>query len=362
VGVPRDLEAQVKFLNDAGEMAVEASHEAWQAADWSTHDVAPERKGLWLAQTDGTDWDCGMVRAGVDAATEGFTKPLEPGEPLNRPVARSTKPFFLLESLKNNAFSFLANLYTLRGSNSSVSGYSGPSLGVLDLAARAVRRGDQDHALVVGAASTTCPVGRVDLARLGVVRDGDDDGYRALDARGQGLAPGDGAGALALERHADAIARDVEPHAWILGQAGASGEPIDEAPAPRPETVERAVRLALARAEAAPSDLLACVVSGLGLPAADGALLEGLRRISPHAPVPVVSWRGALGHMSVAGDLADVVLAIEALARRRVPGTHDVVEPLSDAVARDFVEGPGRAALVVATGLQGEVGAIVIAG
>ena len=361
--VPRGQEAQVKFLNGSSLLAVEAVREAWGSAGWADADVPPAAKGLWLAQVDAGDWSCHEMRPAFDEATDGFVKPLEDAV-LNRAASRRVKPFFLLESLKNNAFSFLSAWYELGGANTSVAGFAPGTAHLLDLAARSVARGDQDHALVVGAGRVADAVARRDALYAGLARPAADETYRPFDRAGRGVVLGEGAAALAVERWGSARARARRPLALLLGYGGASGEPLAGAPAPAADTLVRAARAALAEAEVRRGDLLGVVLPALGLPAADQAMLDAVGALPEARSVPIVSWRGALGHCALAGEAIDLALAGKALAEGRLPGTVGLLTPLESAQGRvreDATSGREPAILVLSAGLQGGAAAWVVA-
>jgi hypothetical protein len=210
---PDELRTQVKFLNGAGELATQAAHDAWR--DAAAEDAAaPEASGLWLSQMDTWDWPCVDFQTAVRDATDDLTRPLE-AEALNRSSVRRTKPFFLLDSLKNNAFSFVTRWWSLRGANTGVAGFAGPTLGLLDLAARAIARGDQERALVVAAARAANGVLRRDLVLHGLSRPSGDPASRPLDSRGTGCVLGEAAAALTVERQETASARGAEVRAIL---------------------------------------------------------------------------------------------------------------------------------------------------
>jgi 3-oxoacyl-(acyl-carrier-protein) synthase len=353
--VPASVESQRRLLNGAGELAAEAAAGAWAAARASERPVPGDAQGLWLCQTDTWDWGLIDLRPAFVEASAGFTGPYADAD-LNRAAPGRVRPFFLLESLKNNAFSFLAGWHDLRGGNTSTSGYGGALL-LLDLAARAVERGEQDRALVVAAARVASGVARADLALHGLRERGDDRPYRPLDAGGRGVVPGEGAAALVVERAGEALPGCAVA---LLGFGAATGDPLPDLPAPTATTVRAAVGIALAEARAAPGDLLGAVVPSLARPASDLALLAGLDHPVLQG-VPVVSWRGATGHLASAGDLVDVVIAAEALASRALPGTAGLASPLAPPVSREAVRGDASGVLVVGAGLEGQAFAAVLA-
>ncbi len=360
VEVSRELEAQIKFLNGAGELAVTAAQEAWHDAGWDAADIDAERKGLWLSQMDAWDWNCIEMRGGFALATEDFEKPVQTGKELNKAIARFTKPFFLLESLKNNAFSFLANLFQLKGANTSVAGFAGGTSRILDLAARSVRRGTLDRSLVVAAGRIANAMGVVDVALQGLRGSDDEAAFRPLDAHGAGLVVGEGAAALAVERYADAKAREARIRALLLANVAITGDPLSGIASPEASTITRVAAMALEEAGVQSSELAAVVVPAVGVNEADQALLDGLGAVPATRGVPVTSYRGATGHMALASDLADLALAIEVLDRGDVPATVGTTTPLSPVVTTTCTPTEGDAVLVISAGLQGEASGIVI--
>lgn len=328
--VPREMEPQVKFLNGAGELAVQATVEAAEAAGLAQAGVDPCMRGLYLSQMDTADWGCLEFRPAVLAATEDFARPLEP-EALNRAAARRVKPFYMLESLKNNAFSFLATMFELRGGNTSVAGFAGPTLQTFDLAARSLARGSLDLACVVAAGRPTTAAARAKMALQDYVGDG---GLRA---------PGDGAAALVLERRESAAARGAPVRALLAGQASVTRPPDGDPWAPTAAALLEAAAAALDEAGLAPGDLLGAVLPGVGEP----DLGEALSALPAFASVPLVSWKARTGHMALASDAVEAALAVRALETGRLPGAHGASS--------------GRAVLLLTAGFLGQAGALVIA-
>ncbi len=319
--MPREMEPQIKFLSGSGELAVEAAAEAVGASGLMESGIDAARRGMYLSQMDSDDWLCREFDAAMRTATEDFEKPLDQ-EAINRASARRVKPFFMLESLKNNAFSFLATLYALRGANTSVAGYAGPTHLALDMGVRSLARGSLDAVVVVGAARTTSAVGLAEMAAYGVTQ-----------------PAGDGAGALVLRRVADVPA----PRCVVLGLGSAThAVPPDHARPSVPALVD-AAQQALTAAEVAPGDLRHIVVPGLGEEGLDAALAA----VPALAGVPRTSWTDAWGHCGLAAETLQVALASAALQAGRMPGG-------------EAWDAPG-AILVLGAGLLGQASAAVLA-
>ncbi|MDJ0521577.1 MAG: beta-ketoacyl synthase N-terminal-like domain-containing protein [Planctomycetota bacterium] len=316
--VPRELEPQIKFLNGAGELAVEAASEAADASGLSDAGLPPDRRGLYLSQVDSDDWLCSDFAPGIRAAAADPEDPLD-REALNRASARRVMPFFMLTSLKNNAFSFLATMLELRGANTSLAGFAGPTQLGLDMAVRSLEHHRLDAALVVGAARPTSSVALAEMSAYGVPQ-----------------PPGDGAGALALRRHAD-VAPDARlAHVLGLGTATYAVEPDTRQLSS--DALQAAAAEALEQAETRPEELAAIVAPGLGEDA------DALRAV---ADVPTIAWTAALGHCALAWETMQVALAVQCLREGRLPGG----EPWDGR----------RPLLVLGAGLLGQASAVVLA-
>jgi hypothetical protein len=304
LALPRELEAQARYLNPAGRLAARAV--AALGAD-AFAPVAPERRALHLAQMDAHDWSTPDLVPAVLEATDGLRQPLE-GAALNRGAVRRTKPFFLLDSLKNNAFSFLSAWRSLRGANTSSAGYAGSAASLFDVAVRAVAAARCDLSLFVAAARPTSEVALEERRRHGLL---------GLDG-----PPGDGAAALLLRRVGDAPG-----HPWVAGLALATGRPA------APGAIdEEAVRAAIGGALRA----AACE------PGAVGRLLAPARL----APLAARAGLGSAEAIDAAAALGDLALARFAT---------DL------ALAAAFARQDGRPVLVVEAAWLGQTTACLVA-
>jgi 3-oxoacyl-(acyl-carrier-protein) synthase len=288
VEVPADLEAQAKFLNGSGQMAVTAVAEAVAASRLADagHDHA--RKSLVLAQVDLEPASYAAYRDAFEDATDRFTRPAAAVmEALNPASVRRMNPFYLLGTLNNNAFSFLSAWHGLRGSNTTLSGWSGAGLLAVSLAARSVARGDASAAVACGAARIAVPVVRMEIEHEGLLP--------------PGAVPGEGAGALVLEALAAARARGAAPLAVVLGHGAGFGS--DAPHGASAAALREAAEAALAEADAAAGEV-ALVVAADARRA--GAALAGVPAL---AGAPVRSFRENLGHAGPASDAIDAALA-----------------------------------------------------
>ena len=345
--LPDELAGQAKFLNVAGQLAASVASEAAEAARTAAAGHLPGDRGLFLAQIDLGAAGLSEYRPAVVEATERFSKPLAT-EALNAATLKVVNPSYLLGTLNNNAFSFVAAAHGLMGANTTLSGWSSSGLLAISLAARAVCRGDAALAFAVGAGNFEPRVVRHEMARLGLSGTG---AGAPMDRRRDGLVPGQAAGALVLEPVSAARARGATPLAVVLGHGASRGDDV------------RAMAEAMEEAEATADDLLGIVVSADGSREGDRRILEALR--STRWNVPVVSWRGAMGAAAVGSDVAEAAIAVRALAEGVLPGTPGFAEsePGFEAirVSAGAVRGPGAALLLLAAGLDGQASALVLA-
>ena len=270
--IPEEHAAQAKFLTASGQMAVTAVREALRQAALPESATPDHRRGLFLAQMDWIAIEFADFRPVFADATDGFTKPYT-AEGLNTSTIRKLNPFYLLDTLNNNAYSFVTALLGWMGPGTSLSGPAGPGLLTVSMAARAIRRGEADAMLAVGAGRWSQPVARLELARRNA---GLPEDRRTL--------AGEGAAALVLEPYALARSRNAPVVAVVLGSGSAFGSPFD------PLTVEAAVRAAAAEAGSNASSL-----------------------------VPLASARRSTGDMGPASDVADAVLGARGIRKGDTP-------------------------------------------
>ncbi len=214
--VPEEHAAQAKFLNASSQMAVTAVREALSKAALPPGPTPDPRRGLFLAQLDWTPIEYADFRPAFADATDEFTKPWT-AEGLNKATIRKLNPFYLLDTLNNNAYSFVTALLGWMGPGTSLSGSSSPGLLAVSMAARAIRRGDADAMLAVGAARWSTPVARLEHAR------------RRPATTTDRVVPGEGAAAVVLEPYAVAKARGANADVVVLGWGAGFGAPDDEA-------------------------------------------------------------------------------------------------------------------------------------
>ncbi|MFO0734879.1 MAG: beta-ketoacyl-[acyl-carrier-protein] synthase family protein [Labilithrix sp.] len=189
---------------------------------------------------------------------------------------------------------------------------------------------------------------------------------RPFDRTRDGFVMGEGAGALVLERHEDAVARGAEILAELRGYGNSFDAHGISEPHPEGRGALQAMQRALADARLAPEDVDAVNAHGTGTPKNDVIETLALRRLfGERAPkVPVVATKSMIGHLISAAGAVEAVAAIACLRRGMLHPTINLHDP-DPSCALDYVPNVARAhvqrhLLSCSYGFGGHNAAIVI--
>jgi 3-oxoacyl-[acyl-carrier-protein] synthase II len=319
--IPTKLLSQGKFLNRGGVLAVLAAREAVaQAAP--PEEIPPGERSIYVATGDFTKVGYEFLYPATREATGGTWREVDSGR-LNRAAIDKVNPFFLLESLSNNPFSFLSALFTFMGPGTSLASLSPCGGQALELACRNVRYGRAQVALAVGCSSWLNEIPLYELDSLGLLsraRHGSAS-FRPFDRRRDGFLPGEGAAAVVLEPLEAARARGAS----ILGVVRGLGAAAEAAPGlALPERVAgRSMDQALADAGWTAGSIGFICPHGSGTVKGDRAELRAVAGILARdgAVAPICGLKPYTGHMGAASDLAQAILGLRAAAAGVVPAT-----------------------------------------
>ncbi|MFF4102059.1 SDR family NAD(P)-dependent oxidoreductase [Streptomyces sp. NPDC001903] len=220
----------------------------------------------------------------------------------------------------------VANRLDLGGANCTVDAACASSLAALDLACRQLRDGDSDMVLCGGADVHN---GINDYLLFASVRALSPGGRcRPFDSAADGIALGEGVGALVLKRLADAE-RDGDRVYAVIKAVGASSDGRSLGlTAPRPEGQRRALERAYARAGVSPGEVGLVEAHGTGTVVGDSTELGVLSEVFTAAGAGVGSCalgsvKSQLGHTKCAAGLAGLIKAARAVhAGVRPPTLH----------------------------------------
>ncbi|MFI6144807.1 SDR family NAD(P)-dependent oxidoreductase [Streptomyces sp. NPDC051109] len=224
----------------------------------------------------------------------------------------------------------VANRLDLGGANCTVDAACASSLAALDLACRQLRDRDSDMVLCGGADVHN---GINDYLLFASVRALSPGGRcRPFDAAADGIALGEGVGALVLKRLADAE-RDGDRVYAVIKSVGASSDGRSLGlTAPRPEGQRRALERAYARAGISPSEVGLVEAHGTGTVVGDSTELGVLSEVFTAAGAGVGSCalgsvKSQLGHTKCAAGLAGLIKAARAVHSGVRPPTLHIDRP-----------------------------------
>jgi 3-oxoacyl-[acyl-carrier-protein] synthase II len=130
---------------------------------------------------------------------------------------------------------------------------------------------------------------------------------RPWDRRRDGFVPGEGAGIVVLEREEAAARRGARPLGLVLGYGGSSDAHHLTAPRPDAAGAERAIRRALADADADPADISYVNAHGTSTQLNDRAETAAIEQALGDAArsVRVSSLKSAIGHLQGGAGAAE---------------------------------------------------------
>jgi 3-oxoacyl-[acyl-carrier-protein] synthase II len=211
---------------------------------------------------------------------------------------------------------------------------------------RAIRDGYADVMICGGSEaplSTLC-FGAFALIRAMSTRNDDPAGAsRPFDRDRDGFVMGEGAAVLVLEEHGRAIARGAPVYAEVLGYGVTNDGHHMTAPRPDGSQAARAMRLALADARAAATEVDYVNAHGSSTPLNDPTETHAIKQVlGDHAyRIPVSGTKGYYGHALGASGAIEAAICALALQRRWLPPTVNLAIP-DDACDLDFVPAAGR--------------------
>jgi 3-oxoacyl-[acyl-carrier-protein] synthase II len=257
----------------------------------------------------------------------------------------------------------LASRFGTRGAPVSVSTACASGASAIQIGMEAIRRGETDAVLAIGADASVSPDM---LARFGLLsalsrrNDAPERASRPFDAQRDGFVPGEGAGALVLEAPGAAERRGAR----VLGLLRGVGERLDghhrlrHTPDAGPMT--EAMSAGIRDAGLTPDDIDYVCAHGTSTPENDRVEALGLHRLfgTRIAQVPVSSIKSMIGHtMSAAGAIEAVATLMMLSAGLVLPTTnHEVPDPeiCLDVVPNAARPAPLRHALSNSFGFGGQ--------
>ncbi|MGW7573933.1 SDR family NAD(P)-dependent oxidoreductase [Streptomyces sp. NPDC054765] len=308
-------------------LALEAAAKALADAGYADRDFDRARTSVVFGAEAGTE----LAGAyGLRALHPAYLGELPPG--LDAELPRLTEDSFP-GVLANVIAGRIASRLDLGGANCTVDAACASSLAALDLACRQLRDHDSDMALCGGADVHN---GINDYLMFASVRALSPTGRcRPFDAAADGIALGEGVGALVLKRLTDAE-RDGDRIYAVIKAVGTSSDGRSLGlTAPRPEGQRRALERAYRRAGISPAQVGLLEAHGTGTVVGDTAELGVLTEVFEAAGAApgsctLGSVKSQIGHTKCAAGLAGLIKAARAVHTGVRPPTLHLTRPAAD--------------------------------
>ncbi len=332
--VPKSYRKAVKIMARDTELAVAAASGAIESAGLVTRATDPEAESTYPAGRIGCHIGAGLIAADTDELSRALQTSRDAsgdfdiagwGGSGESAGMDNLTPLWMLKYLPNMLACHVTILHGAEGPSNTITCCEASGLLSIGESVRVIRRGAADCCFSGGAESKVSLMGlaRMEMAgRLAPTGDATrgDTLLAPFDPTSPGTLPGEGAGILVLERPDSAAARDASVIGRIIGIGSAQSDP-DYAAGADDEGMRYAIENALADAGVAPDGIDAVVPLGCGIPALDTPEYGAISAVfgSRASDVPLIACAPALGNcMAGAGGL-QAAIAIDAMARQRLP-------------------------------------------
>ena len=242
----------------------------------------------------------------------------------------------------------LADRFGTRGAPIALSTACASGATAIQLAAEAIRRGEAEAALAIGADGSVTPEAVIRFSLLSALTARNEppaEAARPFSKGRDGFVMAEGAGALVLESLEHARARG----AAILGVVSGCGEMADvfhrTRSSPDGHAIIGAMRNALADAGLGPADIGYINAHGTGTPENDKMESLGVLAVFGEQAPPISSNKSMIGHTLSAAGAVEAVFTLETMRRGMLPPTINVREP-DPTIPLDIVPNHPRPATV----------------
>ncbi len=322
--IPPKQTGQMKFLNRGAVLGFCAASEAVSDARDRIQNTGPGRRALYIASGDHTKIGCESLYPAIKDSTDKNWESIDYGK-LNESALNKVNPFFLLEALNNNLFSFLSAYIEFMGPGTSLASLSPYGGNALELAYRSIKQDKADVALAVGYGSWISDVALYELEGLGIISrcTHGSRSYRPFDLNRDGFITGEGGSAILLESAENAERRGAR----VFGKIKGASNTIEFSPGGKfsvSETViKEGVLSVLDEASCTVNDLAFIIPHGSGTQKGDRSEMRSLADIfiERKADTPITGLKPYTGHMGAASDIAEIIFGILAVKEKTVPAT-----------------------------------------
>jgi 3-oxoacyl-[acyl-carrier-protein] synthase II len=255
---------------------------------------------------------------------------------------RAVSPLFVPMMMPNAAAAHIAMRHGAHGPGYSLASACATGGHAIGEAARMIARGEADAVVAGGTEAAMTDICLAAFRRMGALSK---QGVSCpFDARRDGFVMGEGAGVIILEAAEHARARGATIRARVAGY-GASNDAFHiTAPDEDGAGATKAMRAALADADAAPGDVGYINAHGTSTPFNDRIETLAVHRVFENGSgPPISSTKSAIGHLLGAAGAVEAVAVIGALERGVLPPTLNYEEPDPECDVDCVPDGPREA-------------------
>jgi 3-oxoacyl-[acyl-carrier-protein] synthase II len=322
--IPKKLIGQMKFLNRGALLGFFAVREAVSQSGMPLSDIPPGRRALYLASGDFTKVGYDFMYPALKDATDDTWQKID-FEKLNISALNKVNPFFLLESISNNLFSFLSAFFEFMGPNTSLASLSPCGGYALELALRSIKHDKADVALAVGCGNWITEIPLYELESIGILSKCTSGihSFRPFNRQRDGFIPGEGGAAIFLEAADRAQERGAKILGKVKGCANYSEFSDNRGFSVPARVCKRSIELALRDAQCEINDLASINPHGSGTQQGDRSELRSIMDVfsEKHSDVPICGMKPYTGHLGAASDIAEVIFGIRGVQNRIIPAT-----------------------------------------
>ncbi len=240
--------------------------------------------------------------------------------------------------------------YGTRGMPVTVSTACASGASAIQLAVEAIRRGESEAALVVGADASVQPESLIRftlLSALSTANEVPEQAAKPFSRNRDGFVLAEGAAALVLEDVGAARARGARIIGYVLGCGEAADGFHRTRSSPDGKPIVRCMRNALADAGIGPEAIDYINAHGTGTPENDKMETLGIQAVfgDRAGSVPVSANKSMIGHTLTAAGAVEAAFALLTLRDQRLPPTINYREP-DPAIPLDVVPNRARPATV----------------
>ena len=296
---------EARKLDRSQQVALVAAREAW--ADAGSPDVDPLRMGT-------------VIGSGIG----GFITLLNAYDTLKERGPSRISPHTVPMLMPNGPAAVVGlEFHAAAGVHTPVSACASGAEAIA-VGARMIQDGRAD---VVLAGGTESPIHQLTMAGFAAMRalstrnDDPEGASRPYDVDRDGFVMGEGAGVLVLESEEHARARGARIYAYVVGAGMTADAHHIAQPDPEGRGAARAMRAAMAQADAAPSDVAHINAHATSTPQGDVAEAVAIRGALGDAQPLVTGTKSMTGHMLGAAGAVEGIYTVLALHHRLVPPT-----------------------------------------